>query len=89
MSNMSGEHVCNVSNNYISLPTLHRGDNFTFVRVVGLPRTKDIWVPHCTVSPDHFTYFSISRIEALFQVGDKLLKVETSTLTSRILSWKQ
>jgi hypothetical protein len=89
MSNMNGEHVCNVSNNSISLPTLHRGDNFTFVRVVGLPKTRDIWVPNCVVYLNHFTCFFISGIEALFQIGDKLLRVETSSLTSHILSWRQ
>ncbi len=68
---MSGKHVCNVNNNYISLPTLDRGDNFTFVKVVGLPKTRDIWVPHCVISPDHFTCFFISGIETLFQSSNE------------------
>lgn len=88
MNKLNGECVQDVNNNSISLLTLHREDSFTFVRAVGLPKIRDIWVPHCVVSLNHFTCFFIPKIETLFQVGDKLLRVEASSSTSCILSWR-
>jgi hypothetical protein len=88
MNKLNGEHLRNVNNNSISLLTLHRKDSSTFVRIIRLLITRDIWVPHCIVSLDHFTHFFILGIETLFQVVDKLLRVEALGLTSCILSWK-
>jgi len=88
MNNRSGEHVHNFSSNYISPPILHKDDGYVIVRTTRLPRIRDIWILHCVAFSNHFIQFFIPRIEALFQAGDKLVKVETPGLTSHIVSWR-
>jgi hypothetical protein len=49
-------------------------------------RLGDIWVPKLAVSPNHFVRLYIPDVEDLFQVGDRLLRVEHSRLRSRLIS---
>jgi hypothetical protein len=51
-------------------------------------RIGDIWIPKLVVSPNHFVRLYIPGVEDLFQVGDRLLKVEHSGSSSRLISWR-
>jgi hypothetical protein len=53
-----------------------------------VPRLGDIWVPKLVVSPNHFVRLYILGVEDLFQVGDRLLRVEHSRSRSRLISWR-
>jgi hypothetical protein len=53
-----------------------------------VPRLGDIWIPKLVISPNHFVRLYIPGVEDLFQVGDRLLRVEHSGSTSRLISWR-
>jgi hypothetical protein len=53
-----------------------------------VPRIGDIWIPKLAVSPNHFVRLYIPGVEDLFQVGDRLLRVEHSGSKSRLISWR-
>jgi hypothetical protein len=53
-----------------------------------VPRLGDIWIPKLAVSPNHFVRLYIPGVEDLFQVGDRLIKVEHSGSSSRLVSWR-
>jgi hypothetical protein len=47
-----------------------------------IPRVGDIWIPYFTRSPNQFTIFLMFEIEVLFEAGDKIIKVEASSVSS-------
>jgi len=53
-----------------------------------VPRVRDVWIPKLAVSPNHFVRSYIPGVEDLFQVGNRLLRVEHSGSSSRLLSWR-
>jgi len=53
-----------------------------------VPRIGDIWIPKLAVLPNHFVRLYIPGVEDLFQVGDRLLKVEHSGSSSHLISWR-
>jgi hypothetical protein len=53
-----------------------------------VPRLGDIWIPKLAVSPNHFVKLYIPSVEDLFQVGDRLLRVEHSGSRSHLISWR-
>jgi hypothetical protein len=53
-----------------------------------VPRLGDNWVPKLAVSRNHFVRLYILSVEDLFQVGDRLLRVEHSGSRSRLISWR-
>ncbi len=53
-----------------------------------IPKVGDIYIPHSTRSPNHFTKFFIPGIEVLFQANDKILRIEALGLSSRLVCWK-
>ncbi len=53
-----------------------------------VPRLGDIWIPKSVVSPNHFARFYIHGVEDLFQIGDRLVKVEHAGSRSRLISWR-
>jgi len=52
-----------------------------------VPRLGDIWVPKLVASPNRFVKLYIPGVEDLFQVGDRLMRVEHSGSNSRLISW--
>jgi hypothetical protein len=68
-------------------PTLHRVSTHRSERQRQVPQICDIWIPFCHVSPNHFNIFFIPRVEDLFQIGDRVLKVNSGT-KSRLISWR-
>jgi hypothetical protein len=52
-----------------------------------VPRLGDIWVPKLAASANHFVRLYILGVEDLFQVGDRLIRVEHSGLSS-FISWR-
>jgi hypothetical protein len=57
-------------------------------RQLNVLRLGDIWIPKCAPSPNHFVRLYIPSVEELFQVGDRLIRVEHSGSTSRLISWR-
>ncbi len=53
-----------------------------------VPMIGDIWIPKLGLSPNHFVKLYIPNVEDLFQVGDRLLRVEHSGSSSRLISWR-
>ncbi len=53
-----------------------------------MPRLGDIWIPKSTPSANHFPRFYIPGVEDLFQVGDRIVRVEHSRSRSRLISWR-
>jgi len=53
-----------------------------------VPRLGDIWIPKSTPSANHFPRFYIPGVEDLFQVGDRIVRVEHSRSRSRLISWQ-
>ncbi len=53
-----------------------------------MPRLGDIWIPKLTPSANHFPRFYILSVEDLFQVGDRIVRVEHSGTRSRLISWR-
>ncbi len=53
-----------------------------------IPRVGDIWILHFVRSPNHFTKFFMLGIEVLFQVDDKILRIEASGLPSQLVCWR-
>jgi len=51
-----------------------------------VPRLGDIWIPKLVASPNHFVRLYILGVENLFQVGDRLLRVEHNGLSSCFIS---
>ncbi len=53
-----------------------------------MPRLGDIWIPRSLLSPNHFARFYIPGVEDLFQVGDRIVRVEHAGSRSRLISWR-
>jgi hypothetical protein len=53
-----------------------------------VPRLGDLWIPKSSVSPNHFPRFYIPGVEDLFQVGDRIIRVEHSRSRFRLISWR-
>ncbi len=53
-----------------------------------VPRLGDIWIPKFAVSPNHSAKFYIPGVEDLFQIGDRLVRVEHAGSRSLLISWR-
>jgi len=69
-------------------PTLRRVALEFAERQRSVPRLGDIWIPRSEVSPNHFVRLYVHGVQDLFQVGDRLLRVEHNGSRSRIISWR-
>ncbi len=68
--------------------TLRRVTPLFVERQHSVPKIGDIWIPKLIKSPNHFVRLYIPGVEDLFQVGDRLLRVEHSGSRSRLISWR-
>ncbi len=53
-----------------------------------VPRGGDVWIQIATISPLHWVKFFIPRLESLFTISDKMVRIEHSRVESRALVWK-
>lgn len=60
---------------------MHRSFVTRFGKINGVPRVEDVWIFNCVASPNHFTHFFIPKVEELFQIGKKTLRLETFGLS--------
>lgn len=44
-------------------------------------------IPKNAISPNHFSNFFISNVEDIFQVGNRILRVEHISVRSHVLTW--
>jgi len=68
--------------------TLRRVTLLFVERQRSVPKLGNIWVPKSVVSPNHFTRFYIPGVEDLFQITDRLVKVEHGGSRARVISWR-
>jgi hypothetical protein len=88
MEQGDGHQPQNYKRNTITLPTLCRVTPLFVERQRSVPRLGDIWIPKLVVTPNHFVRLYIPGVEDLFQVGDRILRVEHSGSRSRHISWR-
>jgi hypothetical protein len=53
-----------------------------------VPRLGDIWVLKSPVSPNHFSRLYIPGVEDMFEVGDRIIRVEHGGSRFRLISWR-
>jgi len=68
--------------------TLHRVTLIFTEKQCGVPRLGDIWIPKAVISPNHFARFYIPGVEDLFQIRDRLVRVEHAGSRFRLISWR-
>ncbi len=50
-----------------------------------IPRVRDLWILVVTSSPSHHVRFFILRIDVLFVISDKIVRIEHSGMESKAL----
>jgi hypothetical protein len=88
MEQRDGCQPQNYRRNSTTPPILRRITPLLVERQRSVPRLGDIWIPKLAVLPNHFVRLYIPGVEDLFQVGDRLLRVEHSCSRSRLISWR-
>jgi hypothetical protein len=88
MEQGDGRRPQNYKRNSTTPPILRRVTPLFTERQSSAPRPGNTWVPKLAVSPNHFVRLYIPDVEDLFQVGDRLLRVEHSGSRSRLISWR-
>jgi len=88
MEQRDGCQPQNYRRNSTTPPILCRITPLLVERQRSVPRLGDIWIPKLAVLPNHFVRLYIPGVEDLFQVGDRLLRVEHSCSRSRLISWR-
>jgi hypothetical protein len=83
-----GCQSCNYRHNTTTPPTLRRVMPLFAKRQCNVPRLGNIWIPKSTPSANHFPRFYILGVENLFQIGDRIVRVEHSGTKSRFISWR-
>ncbi len=82
MEQAASTKVQSCSSSSTSPHILHKSTHIMSDGAKEVPRVQNVWIPYSTRFLDHFTRFFILRIEIMFQLGDKILKVEASSLSS-------
>jgi hypothetical protein len=78
---MDGEQLHNIKDS-ISPPTLLNGSIARFRRTNGISKMEDVWIFNYAIFPNHFIHLFIPKVEELFQVGDKILRLEAFGLST-------
>ncbi len=60
----------------------------SFEEVESLPKVADLWLPIATIPPSHKIIFFLPRIDVLFVVGDKVVRIEHYGVESKVLVWR-
>jgi hypothetical protein len=68
--------------------TLRRVTPIFAERQRSVPRLGDIWIPKSLVSPNHFPRFYIPSVEDIFQIGDRVVRIEHARSRSHLISWR-
>jgi hypothetical protein len=55
--------------------------------VNAIPKVSDIWVPHATTSKHHYVKIFILGIEDMFEIKEKLTRVELTSCQSKLSCW--
>jgi len=88
MEQGDGHQPQNYKRNSTTPPILRRVLPLFAERQSSVHRLGDIWVPKLAVSPNHFVKLYILGVEDLFQVRDRLFKVEHNGSRFRLISWR-
>jgi hypothetical protein len=88
MEQTGGPQSHNYRRNTTTSHTLRRVIPIFTERQRGVPRLGDIWIPKSTPLSNHFPRFYIPGVEDLFQVGDRIVRVEHAGSRSRLISWR-
>jgi hypothetical protein len=75
----------NINTNVISPQFLSNPLNIeSFEEVESVPRIGDLWLPVAAISPSHQVRFFFLGVDALFVVGDKMVRIEHSKVESKV-----
>ncbi|CAK9256857.1 unnamed protein product [Sphagnum jensenii] len=74
--------------NTISQRTLRRVTPSLAERLRSILRLRDIWVPKSAPTANHFPRLYILGVEDLFQIGDRIIRVEHGGSRSRLICWQ-
>jgi hypothetical protein len=59
-----------------------------FEEVDLVPRVGNLWLPIVVISPSNQVRFFFPRIHNLFDVGDKVVRIEHSKVETKALVWR-
>jgi hypothetical protein len=88
MEQTDGYPSHNYRRNTTTSHTWHRVTPIFAERWHNVPKLGDIWVPKSPVLPNHFPRLYIPGVEDLFEVGDRIIRVEHGGSRSRLISWR-
>ncbi len=88
MEREDGFQSRNYKSSFTSPPTLRRVSPMSTECRASVPRLGNIWVPKSTPSTNHFPRFYIRGVEDMFQVGDRIIRVEHGGMRSQMISWR-
>jgi hypothetical protein len=88
METEGGPQSRTLRGNTITPPTLRRVAPLFPERQCNVLRLGDIWIPKSTPLANHFPRLYIPGVEDLFQVGDRIIRVEHGGTRSRMISWR-
>ncbi len=86
MEQMNGQQLQDFKNDITLPPTLHRVSTHRLEKQKQVPQIGDISIPISPISPNHLSRFFIPSVEDLFQVGDRILRVENFGSKSCLIS---
>jgi hypothetical protein len=86
MEQGGGHRPQNYRCNSTTPPILRKVTPLFVERQSSVPKLGDIWVPKLAVSPNYFVRLYILGVEDLFEVGDRLLRVEHGGSRSCLIS---
>jgi len=88
MEQPAGTKMQSYSSSSTSPCILHKSTHIVTDGAKEVPRVGDIWIVYSARSLDHSTRFFIPEIKVLFQLGDRVLRVEAFGLSSRLVCWR-
>jgi hypothetical protein len=88
MDQGDGSQPHNYRHNTTSQHTLRRVTPSLVERLRSIPRLGDIWVPKSAPTANHFPKLYIPGVEDLFQIGDRIIRIEHGGSRSHLICWR-
>jgi hypothetical protein len=86
MEQEAGPSLLTINTNTISFQSLSNPLNIeSFEEIESIPKVADLWLPIVEVSPSHMITLFLPKIDGIFAIGDKMVRLEHSGVESKIL----
>ncbi len=85
---MDGSQPHECSSSITSRRTLRRVTPSVAEELRSIPRVGDIWVPKSMHTANHFPRIYIPGVEDLFQIGDRVIRIEHGGSRSHVICWR-